>query len=160
MYPPARAWAADCEPLRVRSIRLPEIKAEPGKSGAWEVLFVSQSRGRSRIYTWSAIEAEGNLHKGVFAGLEEGWSGPRGQAQPFRSAALRTDTTEAFEAANKKFPEDIKKLGPDRPVNFLLEWTPRFPNPAWRILWGETVSTAVYSVFVDASTGEVLERVR
>ncbi len=44
------------------------------------------------------------------------------------------------------------------PVNFILEWTPRFPNLAWRVLWGESVSTSPYSVFVDATNGQFLEK--
>ena len=43
---------------------------------------------------------------------------------------------------------------------YLLEQTSRFPDLAWRIVWGESVSASKYSVFVDASTGEFLEKVR
>jgi hypothetical protein len=42
------------------------------------------------------------------------------------------------------------------PVKLLLEKTQRFPGPAWRVYWGESVSTSAYSVFVDANTGEYL----
>src|ERR1700719_4060864 len=78
-YPQARTWAPDSQPMHIRSLNLANPKSEGGKAGAWEILYVSESRARQRIYTWSAIEAEGNLHKGVFAGLEEGWRGPQGQ---------------------------------------------------------------------------------
>src|SRR5229473_1040845 len=101
-YPAARGWAVDCEPMRIRSLNLPNPKSENGKAGAWEVLYVSQARGRQRIYTWSAIEAEGNLHKGVFAGLEEAWRGPQGQEKPFLAAAIKIDTPDALETAAAK----------------------------------------------------------
>jgi hypothetical protein len=93
MYAAARGWTADIQGLQLKSIQLPEVKAEPGRAGAWQATFVSVTRGQSRTYTWSAIEAPGNLHKGVFAGLEERYV-QRGQGKPFLIAALRTDSDE------------------------------------------------------------------
>ena len=46
------------------------------------------------------------------------------------------------------------------PVNFTLEQTPRFPSLVWRVFWGESVSSSTYTVFVNATTGQFLERVR
>jgi hypothetical protein len=152
MYANARGWAADVQALRLGSLQLPEVKAEPGKSGAWQATFVSPFRGRARTYTWSAIESAGNLHKGVFAGPEETYV-QRGQAKPFLIAALKTDTDEAYKTALKKSAEYVKK-NPDMPINFQLELTTRFPNPCWRVIWGESISRSNYSIIVDASTGE------
>jgi hypothetical protein len=157
-YPPARAWANDCQPIRIRSLNLSDPKSEAGKAGAWEILYVAQSRGRQRVYTWSAIESEGNLHKGVFAGLEESWSGPQGQQKPFLPAALKIDTPEALETAIAKSPDYMKKTAPKPQVNFMLENTSRFPDPAWRVFWGDTISVAEWSVFIDATTGQYLGR--
>lgn len=158
MYPAARGWAADAQPVECRSIRLTEVDAPKGRSGAWLCIFVSPSRGRQKTYTWSAIEAEGNLHKGVFAGQEESYSASR-QRQPFLTAAIRTDSDEAYETAVSKSAEYLKK-NPDKPVNFLLQLTPRHPNLAWRIFWGDSVGTSDYSIYVDATTGQFLERLR
>lgn len=157
-YPQARTWAADCQPMHIRSINLPDPKSEDGKAGAWEILYVSQSLGSQRIYTWSAVEAEGNLHKGVFGGLQDSWRGPTGQAKPFLVQALRIDTPEALKTALEHSTE-YKKKPEDRPqLNFLLESTPRFPDPAWRVYWGQSISAAEWSVFVDATTGQYLGR--
>jgi len=158
VYPAARAWAPDAQPMQLVSILLQEVKAEIGKAGAWQVQFVSASRGKSRSWTWSAIESAGNLHKGLFAGLEEGWSGPRGQARPFLMQALKIDTDAAYETATKHADTFFKKVKQRPPVNFMLESTPRFPNVYWRVMWGETVGTADFTVFIDASSGEFLER--
>ncbi len=155
-YPQARAWAVDCQPMSIRSINLPDPKSGEGKAGAWEILYVSQSRARQRIYTWSAIEAEGNLHQGVFAGLEQSWRGPTGQARPFLVQAIRIDTPKALETAVAHSAEFLKKTPQPPQVNFMLESTSRFPDPAWRVFWGETVSAAQWSVFIDASTGAYL----
>jgi hypothetical protein len=158
MYIAARGWAPDCEPLKLNNINRTEVKAPAGKSGAWMCVFVSPSRARAKTYTWSAVEAEGNLHKGVFAGPDESYS-PSRQEKPFLIAAIKTDSDEAYTEAAKHAAEFLKK-SPDKPVNFLLEQSPRFPDLAWRIFWGESIGTSEYSVFINASTGQFLERIR
>jgi hypothetical protein len=160
MYQVARGWAgADIEVLKMNSIPLPDIKPEPGKSGAWQATFVSASKGRARSYTYSIIEGEGNLHKGVFAGLEEGWSGPRGVTKPFPIIAVKVDTDAAYKTAFEK-GKDYDKKNPGKPISVLLEKNNKFPDPSWRIIWGESVGTSNFSVFVDASTGGFQETMR
>ena len=56
MYPPARSWVLDATPLRLRSVRL-SAKPEKGKADAWEAVFVSQSLGKSKTFSYSIIEA-------------------------------------------------------------------------------------------------------
>lgn len=157
MYVSARGWQHDATPLQLKSIPLSGVAAEPGKSGVWQAIFVSPAAGRARTYTWCAIELEGNLHKGVFAGPDESWSGPSGDSQPFPAIALKVDSDEALKTAIAR-SEDYVKKHPNTPVIFLLEQTRRFPDLAWRVLWGESISTSDYSVFVDATTGDVLAR--
>jgi hypothetical protein len=157
IFPQARAWAPDAQPVEVRSIRLSQVKPEKGKSGAWEAMFVSASKGKSRTYTYSAVEAEGNLHEGVFAGPEESYSGPRGPAFPFLIAALKVDSDQAYDVAAEKSRDYIQKH-PDLPISYLLEQTNRFPSLTWRVIWGESVSASDYSVFVDATLGRFLAK--
>jgi hypothetical protein len=159
MYIQARTWAPDAEPLRVLSFNLKEVASEGGKCGAWQATFVSQARSKARTYTYSVVESPGNVHEGALAGREEPWSGPRGQEHPFLQQALKIDSDEAFTTAAKMSADYLKK-NPKMAVLFLLESTPRFPNLTWRVLWGETVGTSDYSVFVDASTGRYLQTVR
>jgi len=47
----------------------------------------------------------------------------------------------------------FKNIGSKPHPKFILEYTARYPNPSWRIYWGDSVSTAEWSVFVDAATG-------
>jgi hypothetical protein len=159
MYIAARGWAADIQPIKVNSILLPEVKAEPGKAPAWQAVFVSQSLGKARSYTYSVVESVGNLHKGVFAGLDQSWSGPSGATKPFLMASVKVDSDEAYKTALKKAAEYDKKH-PGTPINFLLEANNRFPDTSWRVIWGESVGTSGFSVFVDASTGLYLETMR
>lgn len=161
MFPMARGWARDAQPLQMQSYNLTQVKTGNGKAGAWQATFVSTSLSRARPYSWSAVEAEGNLHKGVFAGLEESWAGPTGQEIPFEVSAIRIDSDQAYEAAlkNKDAIAYTRKY-PNKPVMFLLEKTRRFPDLAWRVVWGESVSTSEYSAFIDATTGAFLQRTR
>jgi hypothetical protein len=159
MYIAARAWAADIQPMKVNSILLPEVKAEPGKAAAWQAMFVSPSQSKARSYTYSVVESVGNLHKGVFGGLDQSWSGPSGTTKPFLMASIKVDSDEAYKTALKKGAEYDKKH-PGKPINFVLEANRRFPDTTWRVIWGESVGTSDFSVFVDASTGQYLETMR
>lgn len=158
MYITARAWAPDLQILRLASIPLAEVKGENGKAGAWQATFVSDRLGRAKTYTYSVVESSGNLHQGVFGGNEEAYT-PRGQALTFSIQALKIDSDAAYETAAKKGAEYSKK-NPNLPITFLLEKTKRFPDAAWRVVWGESVGTSNFSVYVDATTGDYLETMR
>ncbi len=156
MYVAARGWQHDATPMQLKSIPLTAVKADPGKSGAWQAIFVSPAAGRARTFTWCAIEMEGNLHKGVFAGPDESWSGPSDASQPFAAIALKVDTDEALKTALAK--SDYAKQHANAPMIFLLEQNRRYPDISWRIVWGDSVATSDYSVFVDATTGDLLAK--
>lgn len=158
MFPTARAWALDALPLQLTSIDVPQVKSEGGKAGAWEGIFVSTVSGRSKRYTYSVIEGEGNLHQGVFAGPEEGWSGPRGSAMPFLIPSIKFDSDQAYETALAKSKDYVAK-NPTKPIVFTLEMSNRFPDLTWRVQWGDSVATSDYSVYVDATTGKFLDKV-
>ena len=158
MYTRARTWAPDAQVLQLKSIPMQEVKSEPGKAGAWQAIFVAASLNKARSYTYSVVEGEGNLHKGAFAGPEQSWSGPRPKQNPFLMAAVKVDSTAAYETALKKSADYVKK-NPDMPINYLLEGG-EFPNPAWRVIWGTSVGTSSYSIFVDASLGDYLRTMR
>lgn len=154
----ARTWAQDLQILRVRNLPMEPGKAEPGKAFIWEVTLVSPSKGKLRPYTYSAIE-QGNIHEGVFGGPEEVWTGKQGQNTAFLVQAFKVDSTSAFETAAEKSKEYMQK-NPDMPITFLLEKTPRYPDPAWRVIWGTSAATSGHSIYVDATTGAFLERMR
>jgi len=156
-FPSARAWAADCRPFLVRSLEIDEAKSDAGKAGAWEVTYVSAEKSQARVYTWSAVE-EGNLHQGVFPRQPDAWRGPSGQQQPFDSAAVKIDTDAALQTAIEGSSAYLSKPGDKPQVMYLLEDTPRYPDPVWRVLWGATVGSAQNAVTVDASTGKLLQR--
>ncbi|MBM3783357.1 MAG: hypothetical protein FJW30_03300 [Acidobacteria bacterium] len=149
MYVSARSWAPDAQILMVNSIQLDELKAEPGKSAAWQAVFVSPSKLKTKTYTWSAVESAGNLHEGVFGQVEDGYNG---RGKPMLTAALKIDTPAAYKIAAEKAAEYVKK-NPNQRVNFQLEKSDKHPNPSWRVFWGDSVSGSPQSVFVDATLG-------
>lgn len=156
MYPQARGWAPDAQPIQIRSVNLAQVKTEPGKAGAWQATFVSPSLGKSKVYTYSAVEqGDGGLHGGVFGGQEESYT-PRTDSQPFGIVAIKVDSDEAYKTAAEHSAEYMKK-NPDKPVFFLMEQTRRFSDVTWRVIWGDSVSTSDYSVFVDGTTGKYLQ---
>ena len=155
MYPQARGWAPDAQPLQITSLNLAQLKADQGKAGVWQVVFVSPSLGKSKTYSWSAVEAD-NQHEGVFGGPQEDYT-PRSDSSPFQIAAIKVDSDEAYATAAKESADYIQK-NPGKPVIFLMELGKRFPDVTWRVIWGDSVGTSDYSVFVDGTTGKYLEK--
>jgi hypothetical protein len=153
MFTVARSsWAPDIQVLRMNSMRPAGIpEAPPGKAAAWEAIFVAMSSNRARSYTYSIVEQLPYLHKGVFAGPDQPVNG-----QPFLIAAVKTDSEAAYQTALAKAGKYAQRNA-GKPILVLLEKNAKYPNPAWRIVWGESLSTANLSVFVDSTTGMYLE---
>ena len=57
-------------------------------------------------------------------------------------------------------PNLTDKKFPGKPITILLEKNNKFPNPVWRIIWGESLGTSNFSIFVDASIGDFKEKMR
>lgn len=161
MYQVARSWAPDAQPLKMNSIPMTEVpNVPPGTAAAWEATFTSANQSQARRYTYSIVESAGNLHKGVFAGNPEGWSGPRGTNTPFPMLAVKIDTDAAYKTALANGGADYDKKNPGKPISFLLEKVEKHPDPVWRVIWGESVGTSNFSIYVDASTGDFKEKLR
>ena len=160
MYVAARNWAPDAQGLRLESVEIPAVPGGKGLSGAWRATFVSPSRNRTVIFNYAVVESSEKFLKGVFQDHEDGYS-PGGLEKPWLVSALKTTSVSAYEVAmEQKQTQDYVKKNPDTPIMILLEHTNRHPDLAWRIIWGTSVSTSNFSVYVDASTGEFLEILR
>ena len=155
MYDAARRSDPSVRPIRVNSILLPEVRAEPGSAAAWQAIFVSAGQSAA-IYTDSIADWEGILHKGVFPRLHQSWSGSPGASKPFPVAAIKIDSDQAYQTALRKGAEYDKK-NPGKPINLILEDNNKFSDASWRVMWGETAGTSNFSIYVDASTGAYLE---
>lgn len=156
MYQVARSWSSDAEVLKMNSMHLTDVPDVHGKAGAWQATFVSESKNAARLYTYSVVEAEPNLHQGVFPSQPESWSGPGSGNKPFIIGAVKVDSDAAYKTAAKN-ATDAAKQNPKQTISFLLEREQKFTNPTWRVIWGESTGTSGLSAFVDASTGAYLE---
>jgi hypothetical protein len=160
MYQVARSWAPDAQVLQMNNVVLSDLPpAPPGSAAAWEATFVSPARGQSRSYTYSIVDQQPTLHKGVFAGLEQGWSGPHGNTKPFPVIAVKVDTDAAYKTALANGGSEYDKKNPGKPISLTLEKVDKYPDPVWRVIWGESASTSNFSVYIDASTGAFDEKV-
>ena len=156
MYQVARSWAPDAAVLKMTSEHLSDVPDQPGKAGAWDATFVSAQRSSARAYTWSAIEIQPSLHKGVFAGAESSYTPGSGPTKNFLIGAVKIDTDAALATAKTK-AVDYDKKNPGKPITFLLEQDPKFANPQWRVIWGESLGISNFSILIDAITGTFLE---
>ncbi len=152
VYSAARMWSPDVMPLRVESMPVEGITPKDGKFGAWRVTFASQTKGKIKVFTYAVIEASASLHEGVFSIGEDRWSGPKPIEQPFYIQAFRIDSDAALKTAQEKSVDYLKK-NPNRPVFMQLEFTRLYPETAWRVLWGDSVSTSDHSIYVSATSG-------
>ena len=157
MFIAARGWAGDVKLLRLGDLEVKDVKGSPGKSGAWEAVFVSERTMRSRRYTYSVVKTP-DMEKGASGSHDESWSGPA-QTTPIALAEFKIDSVAAYEEALKK-GADYAKKHPDLPIKVVLEHTKRFQNPAWRVIWGESVTKSDYSIYIDATEGGYLQTAR
>ncbi len=159
MYGMARQWAQDAQLLRMENFHIDEVKGEAGTAGAWRAVFVSPQLGRQREFSYAAAESKGiNLKAGVFAQTPADYVASP-QLRPVPMAALKIDSTKAYEVAAKESAEYMKQH-PGAPVQFELSCTERTPNVSWRVVWGPSIGRSDYSVYVDASTGIYMGRSR
>jgi len=148
MYTSARAWAQDLQILHYSSINITEVKRQPGKAAAWQVLFASPALAQVRTYSFSVYEASATLHQGLFSDAPEKWSGG---GKPFLLETAKMDTDVVWETA-LKHAADYNGKNPNTPIAYTLA-TERGNDPMWRVIWGETAGESSFSVLVDAATG-------
>jgi hypothetical protein len=148
MFIAARTWAQDLQIAHMNSMHFAQVKDVPGKSGGWQVVFVSPSLQQSRTYTWAAADISTSIHEGVRDERPQAWSG----GSSFPIAAVKIDSDEAYQVAVKKVAK-YAEANPDMVITYQLQLSQQVPDATWRIIWGENVATSSDSVLVDASTG-------
>lgn len=153
MYNTARRWQPDVMVLRVSSVLIGDIKPQPGKAPAWLGTFVSPTAGQSRNYTFAVADITTSVRQGIFPDPPAPFSAGGQNAQAFIIAAAKKDTDEVYQTA-LEHAADYNTKHPGTQINYLLELNNRWPDPTWRIIWGESASNSPFSVLVDANTGK------
>jgi hypothetical protein len=156
MYSAAKNWSPDLQILREVSLQMGDIPVQPGKSPVWQATFVSPTLGQSRVYTYAISDLSPSVREGIFPEPPAPFSNKGQQAQPFVIQAVKKDTDELYETA-MTHGKAFRDAHPDMKINYLLEFNNRSPNAAWRVMWGDTPSSAAFSVLLDATNGVFIE---
>jgi hypothetical protein len=153
MYKPARAWAADLQPLSLVSTDIPALKGEGGKAAMWTAIFVSPTKRMARTYYYSAVDQLPTMAKGIKAGATVAWGGPTTEVMPFELSDFKADSDAAYQAAFVKAEAWVKKH-PDKGVSLTLGNASRFTAPVWYLMWGDKSSG--YAAYVNATSGALI----
>jgi hypothetical protein len=157
MYTPAHAWAADLQPVGLKSGEVAGVKNADGKAGVWTAIFGSSSKHAIRTYTYSVAEQSPDIVKGVKAGLPESWTGPTNAVMPFQTGDFTVDSDAAYKAAAAKAADWLKqKDNAEKPVAISLGAAAKYPAPIWAIMFG--TKTGGFLALVNASNGEVVSK--
>jgi hypothetical protein len=155
MYQYARPWAQDLMVVRLASIEITQVKDQPGKVPAWTATFASQAHAQQRTYTFSVFDASPSLRSGIFADNPIALAS---DIRPFPLAAAQTDSDQAYETA-MKHAEAYSKKNPGMQITYLLEMDRRISDPMWRVVWGTSITSSVFSVLISASTGQYVQTI-
>lgn len=151
MYVSARTWSPDAQPVRLESR---PHSADPGDGSAamWAAVFVSAAKQSVRTYTWSGIAADPD--KGVQPGNLDYYSPGNASTRPFDLNYLKVDSTKAFEVAEMKGGEALRKKDPKLPVKYMLFFELSKGRLLWRVIYGNSQSDSKLRILVNATTGD------
>ena len=98
----------------------------------------------------------GNLAQGHFRGQAADMERIERPAEAVHGERLSHRLSEGPGNGKEAAKAYLEKPGTKPAINFLVEFTPRFPDPVWRVMWGESAGSAEFTVFVDATTGKMV----
>jgi hypothetical protein len=157
MYTPAHSWAADIQPISLKSGEVAGVKNSEGKAGVWTAVFGSPSLHSARTYTYAVAEQLPAIFKGVKVESTDSWAGPTTNALTFQTSDFTIDSDGAYKAAAAKAGDWLKdKENAEKPVSMSLGAASRFPAPVWYVLFGNSKSG--FAAFVNATTGNVIAK--
>lgn len=155
MYTPAHAWAADMEPITLKSGEITGIKNMDGKAGMWTAVFGSPSLRAARTYVYAVADDLPTVSKGIQTGETVPWNGPTTAVETFQTSDFKIDSDAAYKTAADKAAAWLKeKDNAQKPVSFSLGASSRFPAPVWYIVFGSTKEG--FAVVVNASDGSII----
>ncbi len=157
MYTPAHGWAADLQPISLKSGDVAGVKNADGKAGLWTAVFGSASQHSARTYTYSVADQLPEITKGVTAKLAQSWAGPTRDVMTFQTGDFAIDSDAAYKTAAAKAAAWLKeKDNAEKPVSLSLGAAARFPAPVWVILFGSSKSGFV--AVINATDGNPITK--
>jgi hypothetical protein len=155
MYKPARAWAADLQPIGLKNNEIEGVAADKGLAAMWTAAFVSPSRHEVRTYYYSIVARPPLISKGVKADNALPWSGPTADAMSFQISDFATDSDAAFLTAAAHADAWLKKH-PGKKAAMSLGNASRYSAPMWYLLWGDKKDG--FAAYVNATLGTYGEK--
>jgi hypothetical protein len=152
----ARGWAADAQLYSLESQPTKEVTGAGGKSAIWTARFGSQSRATSKTITWSGSDAEDAPSRGINPGAEDPFNPSNSYTHTFDLAFLKSDSDQAFEAAQAHGGKKMMAKTPALPVVYRLGWNSRENALVWHVLYGGTGTDQRLAVAVNASSGQFI----
>ena len=149
----AHLWAADAQPMQLRSTPTKESDGHDGKSANWRAVFGSRARGKSEPFTWNGLAS---VAQKVDHGVEDFYNPGNRSTQTWDLNFLKVDTDKALAVAQKHGGKKLLEKEPNTPVAYLLDWNAQSSRLVWHVMYGE--SPAKLTVLVDASTGLYLRK--
>ena len=154
----AHTWAPDAKPYRLQSSASKSAPGTDGKAIVWHAWFASPSKKTVKPYTWSGGSGDDLPEKGISFGPEDTFNPSNTSTQPFDVNFLKTDSDQAYKAAQEKGGETLEKKSPGTPIVYTLDWSPKTNELIWHVSYGESPQDYKLKIAVDASTGGFLRK--
>lgn len=158
MIPPAHLWAADAQPVSMKSTAGKANLGYDGKPAFWQTVFVSPSKEKTETFSWSGLVGEGAPPKGVDHGIADGYSPSNRSMQPFDLNFLKIDSDKAFEVAQEHGGKQLLAKNPNQEVLYILDWSGSESLLRWHVIYGSSANNAQLTVIVNAATGEFVHK--
>jgi hypothetical protein len=155
-YITARGWAVDAQLYSLESQPTKEVTGAGGKSAIWTARFGSLSRATSKTITWSGSDADDAPARGINPGAEDSFNPSNSYTRTFDLAFLKSDSDQAFLAAQAHGGKPFMAKNPALPVVYRLGWAPRDNALVWHVLYGGTGTDQKLAVAVNASSGQFM----
>ena len=158
MYRTARTWAPDVKPFRVQSSPTKESSGADGKAEVWRAWFASATKREVKPYTWSGGTGDDLPERGVSFGPVDTFNPSNASTQTFDANFLKTDSDQAYKAAQEKGGDALLKKSPGTPIIYTLDWDGKSNELIWHVSYGESPLIYKLKIAVDAATGGFLRK--
>ncbi|MBZ5646550.1 MAG: hypothetical protein LAN37_04925 [Acidobacteriia bacterium] len=158
MYTTARIWAPDAKPFRLQSVPTKGSSGAEGKAEIWLAWFASPGKRAVKPYTWSGGSGENMPERGISFGPDDSFNPSNTSTQPFDVNFLKTDSDQAYKAAQEKGGDAFLKKAPGTPIIYTLDWDGKSNELIWHVIYGDTPTNYKLKIAVNASTGGFLKK--
>lgn len=154
----AHTWSPDAKPYRIQSSPSKDAQGLDGKAVVWHAWFASATKNAVKPFTWSGGSGDDLPEKGVSFGPEDTYNPRNTSTQVFDVNFLKSDSDQAFKAAQAKGGEALLKKDPKTPIIYTLDWDAKGNELIWHVSYGESPQDYKLKIAVNASTGEYLKK--